>query len=154
MTPTQLAAPTGIGDLLDPDAVQGSHFTGPLISGSPDDGVPGIALLHKRAKITVSNGNFSIPIRFPPSSILMQVVVQLQQTYNGATPKVNLGTTPNGTDIASVDVSVAPTQVFNNITTILGSSWTIYLSQVVSAATNGKCTVLITYSVPAKTIFS
>jgi hypothetical protein len=50
---------------------------------------------------------------------------------------------------------VAPTQTFQNITSILGTSWTIYLSQVLGTGnTTGKCTVLIFYSVPAKVLWS
>ena len=144
---------TGIDDLqLDPDAVLGSRHTVPLLSGDPADGSAGIATLHKRAKITVSNGNFSIPVRFPPSTILLQMVAQVQQVYNGTLSKLNLGTTLNGTDVGTVDLLTGPTQVFANISTILPSNWTIYLSQVLGGATQGKCTILISYSVPAKTI--
>jgi hypothetical protein len=148
-------APNTIDDLaLDPDAVQGSRHTGPLLSGAPEDGAAGIAMLHKRAKISVTqHGNFSIPVHFPASAILVTYVVQIQQSYNGTLAKINLGTTLNGTDIANVDVTVAPTQVIGNITSVLGSTWTIYLSQVIGAGgTAGKCTVLITYSVPAKVL--
>jgi len=153
--PAVVAAPNTIDDLsLDPDAVQGSRHSGPLISGAPEDGAAGIATLHKRANITVAqNGAFSIPVRFPASSILLQFVVQIQQSYNGTLAKINLGTTQNGSDIANVDVTVAPTQVFNNITSILGTNNTIWLSQVIGAGgTAGKCTVLISYSVPAKVL--
>ena len=154
---TPLVVPNTIDDLtLDPDAVQGSRHAGPLISGAPEDGAAGIAILQKRAKITVAgNGNFSIPVRFPASSILLNYAIQLQQSYNGTLAKINLGTTLNGVDIANVDVTVAPTQLFGNITSILGSTWTIYLSQVIGAGgTTGKCTVLISYSVPAKVVAS
>ena len=148
-------AVNGLGDLLDPDARIGTHFSGPVMSGGKDLGAAGIAVLHKRAKIVSTYGAFSIPIKFPPSSILTQYMVQLQQSYNGTLAKINLGTTLNGTDIANVDVTVAPTQIFNNITSILGTSWTIYLSQVPGAgATQGKCTVMVFYSVPGKAIWS
>jgi hypothetical protein len=133
---------------LDPDAVQGTRFTGPIMSG-PIDEVAGIVLLHKRFKLSSAYGTFTVPVRLPPSAILMTLVVQIQQTYNGTTPKLNLGSTPNGLDIASVDLSVAPTQVFNDLTSILGSSWTFHVSQALTGATAGKATVLITYSVPA-----
>jgi hypothetical protein len=153
---TKLAVPSSIDDLtLDPDAILGSRSSGPLLSGAPEDGAAGIATLHKRAKMTFANGSFSIPVRFPASSILLQMVAQIQQSYNGLTPKLNLGNTLNGLDIASVDLSVAPTQVFNNITSVLGSNSTIYVSQVVGAGnTAGKCTLLISYSVPAKALSS
>ena len=144
--------PTSIDSLqIDPDAVQGTRFSGPVMSGAPEDGVAGIAMVHKRAKITFANGNFSIPIKFPASAILVQWIVQIQQSYNGTTPKINLGNVVNGVDITSVDVSVAPTQTYGNFG-ILGSSWTIWLSQVLGGSTAGKCTVLITYSVPAKAL--
>ena len=154
--PTQLATPGGMGDLVDPDGMQGSRFSGPVLSGPVDGaGLPGIALLHKRAKILFSHGSFNVPVLFPPSSIVTELVVQIQQSYNGLTPKLNLGTTPNGVDVATVDLSVPPTQVFNNLQTILGSNWTLYLSQAVGAGnTAGKCTALIYYSVPAKTVYS
>jgi hypothetical protein len=149
-----LLAVGGLGDLLDPDAIQGTRFSGPLLSGAAEDGAAGIVILHKRAKITFSHGNFSVPIRFPPSTILDKYLVQLQQTYNGTTPKINIGTTLNGLDVANVDVSVAPTQLQNPIATILPGSWTLYLSQVLGGSTAGKATVLIYYSVPAKTVQS
>jgi hypothetical protein len=151
----EAVTPFAVGSLdeltIDPDAVQGSRHFGPILSGDPADGTAGIAVLHKRAKITFANGNFSVPVRFPPSTILFNYIIQIQQSYNGTTPKINLGNTLNGVDIVSTDVSVAPTQVFGNFG-ILGSTWTIYLSQVVTAATTGKATVMITYSVPAKVI--
>jgi hypothetical protein len=145
-------AVSGVNDLqLDPDAVIGTRFTGPVMSGAPEDGAAGVAVLHKRAKITFAHGNFSVPVRFPASTILLNYIIQIQQSYNGTTPKINLGNTLNGVDIVSTDVSVAPTQVFGNFG-ILGSTWTIYLSQVVTGATTGKATVMITYSVPARTL--
>jgi hypothetical protein len=147
-------AVAGFDDLtIDPDAVQGSRHFGPILSGDPADGAAGIAMLHKRAKITVAqHGNFSIPVRFPASTILVNYIVQIQQSYNGTLAKINLGNTQNATDIANVDVTVAPTQVYGNFG-ILGSNWTIWLSQVIGAGgTAGKATVIITYSVPAKTI--
>lgn len=146
-----LAAPTTPAALIDPDGQLGTRFFGPVMSG-PLGQLAGIASLHKRAKITFANGTFSVPIQFPPSTILDRLIVQIQQSYNGTTPHINLGTTANGVDIATVDVSVAPTQIFQNLTTIMGSSWTIYLSQALTAATTGKATVLIYYSVPAKTV--
>jgi hypothetical protein len=152
---TQFATPVGVDELtLDPDAVQGSRHVGPLISGAPEDGAGGIAVLQKRVKIsTVQHGSFSVPVRFPASSILLNYTVQIQQSYNGTLAKVNLGTTLNGTDIANVDVTVAPTQLTSNITSVLGSTWTIYLSQVIGAGgTAGKSTVLVSYSVPAKVL--
>jgi hypothetical protein len=149
-----LLVPSNMDDLsLDPDAVLGTRHSGPLLSGAPEDGAAGIAMLHKRAKIYFTNGSFSIPVQFPASSVLTTLVVQIQQSYNGLTPKLNLGTALNGTDVASVDLSVAPTQVFNNIATILPSNWKLYLSQVLGTGNSaGKCTVLISYSVPAKTL--
>jgi hypothetical protein len=89
-------------------------------------------------------------VRFPASSILVQAICQVQQVYNGTTPKLNLGTALNGLDIFTQDLLTGPSQYFGNISTILGSTWTIYLSQVVTGATQGKATILITYSVPAK----
>ena len=148
-------AANNIGDLLDPDAVQGTHFTGPLISGNMDDGVPGIAVMHKRAKFTFQTGNFSFALRFPPSAILLQNVLQIQQSFAGATTAVlNLGTTLNGLDIISMDLTVAPTQLTNNMATILGSTWQIFVNYKTTgpAATAGKATLMITYSVPAKVI--
>jgi hypothetical protein len=150
-----LLAANNIGDLLDPDAKIGTRFTGPVISGDSDDGVPGIAVLHKRAKFTFATGNFSFALRFPPSSILMQNILQIQQSFApSTTAKLNLGTTPGGLDIVSIDLTVAPTQVTNNMATILGSNWLIYVSYVTTgaAATAGKATFLLTYSVPAMVV--
>jgi hypothetical protein len=149
------AVPTSIASFLDPDAKLATAFKGPVISGDyAKDGVPGIAMLHKRAKIDFTYGNFSIPVKFPPSAILTQYMVQIQQSYNGTLTKINLGTALNGVDIANVDVTVAPTQLLNNITGILGSTWTIYLSQVLGAGnTQGKATVMIFYSAPAQVRF-
>jgi hypothetical protein len=140
--------------LVDNDGVLGTRFSGPILSGAPNKpGLAGIAMLHKRVKITASLGAFSgIPLVFPASSVLTTLVVQLQQTFNGTLPKFNLGTTPGGLDVATIDLSVAPTQVFNNLTTILGSNWTIYASLVNGASTLGKATILISYSVPAITV--
>jgi hypothetical protein len=146
---------------IDPDAIQGSRHAGPLLSGAPEDGSAGIAMLHKRAKLTVANGNFtgavgpggSLPFRFPASTILTTAVVQVQTAYNGTTPFVNVGTTPGGTNVLNQALGVQG-QFFTNINAILPSDWTLYLSQVLGASTAGKCTVLISYSVPAKTIAS
>lgn len=155
--PPRVIAPLAIASIddlsIDPDAVQGSRHNGPLLSGAPEDGAAGIAMLHKRVKILFSYGSFSIPVRFPPSAILTTFVVQIQQSYNGVTPKLNLGTTLNGVDSASVDLSVAPIQVFTNVASVLPSNWTMYLSQALGAGnTAGKCTALISYSVPAKVL--
>jgi hypothetical protein len=144
-------APFSLGDLLDPDAIQGTRFTGPILSGDFGEAA-GIVLLHKRARITFANGNFSMPVKFPASAILIQLVVQVEQTYNGTAPLLNLGTNLNGSDIASKPLNVAPTHTFDPITTLLTSSWTIYLSQVLSGSTTGKLTALIMYSVPAKAL--
>ena len=152
---TPLAAPGNIGDLLDPDAVQGTRFTGPVISGNADDGVSGIAVLHKRAKFTFQTGNFSFAIRFPPSTILLQNVLQIQQSFAGSTTAVlNLGTTLNGLDIISMDLTQTPTQLTNNMATILTSTWQIFVNYKTTgpAATAGKATLIITYSVPAKVV--
>jgi hypothetical protein len=144
------AAPGDLGDLFDPDAVLGTRFSGPILSGPMDGGAAGTAILSKRAKVTFANGSFSgLPIVFPASTILINLVTQLQQTFNGTTPKLNLGTTPGGLDVASIDLSVAPTQLNQNLTTILGSTWTIYLSLVLGGSTAGKATGIILYSVPA-----
>lgn len=148
---------TDVSGLVDPDGVIGTRFSGPIMSGAPNKGgIAGIAMLHKRAKITAQMGAFTgIPLVFPASSVLTTCIVQLQQTFNGVTPKFNLGTTPGGLDVATIDLSVAPTQVFNNLTTILGSNWTIYASLAIGVgATTGKATVLISYSVPAMTVIS
>lgn len=151
--PTQLAAPTDLSDLVDPDAILGTRFGGPLMSGALEDGAAGICLLGKRAKITAATGAFSgLPIKFPASSILINLVTQIQQTFNGVTPKLNIGTTPGGLDIATIDLTVAPTQLNTNLSTILGSSWTVYLSLAITGATTqGKATTIIFYSVPALT---
>lgn len=151
--PVQQAV-TDVSSLIDPDGAVGTRFSGPIMSGIPGKGLAGIAMLHKRFKVTAATGAFSgIPIQFPPSSILTILVTQLQQTFNGLTPHLNLGTTPGGSDIASIDLSVAPTQLFQNLTTILTSTWTIYLSLAITGATTqGKATMLIEYSVPALTV--
>jgi hypothetical protein len=154
-TPPPLAeapAPFSLGDLLDPDAIQGTRFTGPILSGDFGEAA-GIVLLHKRARITFANGNFSMPVKFPPSAILIQLIVQVEQAYNGTAPHLNLGTNLNGIDIANVDLTgVGPTHLFVPITALLTSSWTIYLSQVLTGSTAGKLTAMMTYSVPAKAI--
>jgi hypothetical protein len=146
-----LLTPTDIASFDDPDAKLGTHFKGPLISGNyPHDGVPGFALLHKRAKIDFTYGNFSIPIKFAASTILTQLIIQVQLVYNGLTPKLNLGTALNGLDIFSQDLSVGPGQDFFNIVTVLASPWTIYLSQVLGVGNSqGKCSALVFYSSPA-----
>ena len=151
--PAQQAV-TNLGSLIDPDGVLGTRFSGPIMSGPPEAGVAGICTLHKRFKVTAQTGAFTgVPITFPASTILMVLVTQLQQTFNGLTPHLNLGTTPGGTDIASIDLSVAPTQLSQNLATILPSNWTIYASLAITGATTqGKATMLITYSVPAKTL--
>jgi hypothetical protein len=149
--PLAIASATDL--TLDPDAVQGTRFSGPILSGPVDGTAAGIVPLHKRFKLTFANGTFSVPVVFPASTILDRLVIQLQQSYTGTLPKINLGTALNGVDIANVDVSVAPTQIFNNLTAILGSTWTIYLSQAwTGSPTTGKATVLIYYSVPAKAL--
>lgn len=157
MTPT--VEPFAVNDasaLIDPDGIQGTRFSGPVLSGAPGDGIAGIATLHKRVKITASLGAFNgVPISFPPSSILIKLVTQIQQTFNGVTPFLNLGTTPGGQDIAHIDLSAGPTQLFQDLTTILTSSWTIYASLAITGTTTqGKATILIEYSVPAKTVSS
>jgi len=116
-----------------------------------EDGAAGTVILSKRAKVSAATGNFTVPIRFPASSILINVVVQLQQTFGGTAggAHMNLGTTPGGLDIATIDLTVAPTQINQNLATILGSSWTIYLTMTGVVAGAGKATGLIIYSVPA-----
>jgi hypothetical protein len=138
---------------VDPDAVQGSRHIGPLLSGAPEDGSAGIAILHKRAKLLFSQTITNVPIRFAPSSILTQVIVQVQTAYNGTTPVVNIGTSLGGSNVANQTVA-AQGQFFTNVNAILPSDWTVYLSQVGGGSTAGKCTVMILYSVPAKTMSS
>ena len=138
---------------LDPDAVLGTRFGGPILSGAPDiSPVAGIAQLHKRFKILASYGAFNLPVVFPPSTILTRYFVQIQQSFNGTLAKLQLGSASNGSDIANVDITVAPTQTDTTITSILGSNWTIWVSMGGGASTLGKLTLLVFYSVPAQTL--
>jgi len=153
-TPVQLAAPSGIGDLsLDPDAIQGTHFTGPVLSG-PNDQVWGIAPLFKRAKFTVSNGSFNIPILLPNSAIPLAVYTQIEQSFNGTTPTLQYEASQGGALMigAAIDLSQTPRLVTTPITGVITSSWTIWMHVTLTAATLGKATVMLLYSVPAKAL--
>jgi hypothetical protein len=143
------AAPTSLGQLIDPDAVQGARWTGPLLSG-PMDQAAGIAVLQKRAKFTSANGSFSIPIVLPASAIPLAVYTQIQQSFNGLTPTLKIEVTQGGATLcANIDLSAAPGLVTTPITGNLTSNWTFFLTVALGTVTQGKATVMINYSVPA-----
>lgn len=140
---------TDASNLIDPDAIPGTRFSGPILSGPMDQGA-GIAVLAKRARFTYQNGSFSVPILFPASTILMRSLVQIQQSFNGTTPTIKLELTQGGSVLVGpVDLSVAPTQVQADIAGMLTSAWSAFLTMTLAGATQGKGTIVITYSVPA-----
>ena len=149
MGTTPLAAPGSLNDLVDPGAPRGTRFSNPVLSGAPEDGAAGIALLHKRARITVAHGAFSLPIVLPAGAIPMTLVTKVGPAYDGTTPILKLGTTANGAElVASVDLKVLG-QSFNDITAALPANNTYYLSVAGTGMTVGAVTALLLYSVPA-----
>src|SRR6516162_2603183 len=148
--PTPFAAPTLKTLMIDPNAILGTRFAGPVLSGNPlISPVAGICQLTKRLRILGGYGTFSLPLVFPAGTILTRYFTQIATSFNGTLPKINLGITANGTEIASIDPSVAATQTDTLITLVLAKPWTVYVSVAGTGITSGAVNLLLFYSVPA-----
>jgi hypothetical protein len=78
-----------------------SRTTGPLMSGPVGGQVVGSALLALPLWIDYSMGNFSLPVQFPPGSVLLWIQMTTYAAWGGGTqnPAVSIGTANGTSDI-------------------------------------------------------
>jgi hypothetical protein len=96
-----------------PIGSKATYFSGPLMSGSIPQkataGYPnasfapvgGAALLTMALAVDYSMGNFTVPVQFPPDSVITGVAEVIAVPFTGTPPKFQLGTTSGAADIVA-----------------------------------------------------
>jgi len=137
-----LAVPAG--------ARKAAHFNGPVSVGGTND-VKGVALLAYRFDIDKANGNIAggttpgSTLHFPAGTILWNLISQVTVAFDGTTPKLNLGTTPGASDIASISIASISAAATTLLSTVLPAAGNVYVSVTGGPFTVGHATLAIVY---------
>jgi hypothetical protein len=149
--PVQLAATPVTQPLMTPaGAKKAIHFAGPVVSGGKEY-VQGQVVLVYRFDIDKSTGNFAggttagTTLKFPIGTVFWKLIVDVTQAFDGTTPKLNIGTTPGGTDAASIALGSLANTETNILSTILPASGNIYVSLTGGPFTTGHAAVALLY---------
>lgn len=126
MPPVYGKAPTSMTQIVPNLGDKASHFTGPVVSGPPGPplgaaNVQGAALFAFSFYVDYSMGGFSLPVQFPPNSILLWMITTTYAAFTGGTggPTVALGSAASGTDILAA-TTVTATAKGKSTTAITG----------------------------------
>jgi hypothetical protein len=139
-----LAVPVG--------AKKATHFSSPVIASSKEY-VQGQVPLVFRFDVDKSTGNFGgsapgNPLVFAKGSILLRAIVSVTTAFDGTTPKVNFGTTPGASDIASLAISTlgaTESPAAPALLPALPANGTIYVSVAGGPFTVGHASVALQY---------
>jgi hypothetical protein len=101
--------PTAINQIVaNAPGIITTQFTGPVVSGQINMGtVPGLALLALPILVDYSMGDFSLPIQFPPQSMLLWAATMVYNSFTGSSGPTDttfeLGTAAGRNDILTAD---------------------------------------------------
>jgi len=143
-----VASPTG--------ARKAVHFAGPVVSGHKTY-LQGQAVLCMRFDVDKSTGNFTGGTAAAPGTsflldtgvILWKTITSVTQAFDGTTPKVNIGTTSGGSEIASIALGTAGAPAEAAALAAPTAGTTLYVSLTGGPFTTGHASVVLLFIGPA-----